>query len=120
MTWTTGRTFYREHELFTVRFHESRPGEGALPPWINVSQDSVERYLLARARTEPLIDLRFGHRVTAITDASSGTCSDDGVEVTTATRRGPQIYAGSAPDRRGRLAQHGSRAAGHRLWRHFL
>jgi len=73
VTWTTGRTFYREHELFAVTF----PDSGPLPPWINISQASVECYLLARAAAEPLIDLRFGHRVTGL------SCDDDGVEVRT-------------------------------------
>ncbi len=82
LTWTTGRTYYREHELFTVRFPS--PGPGALPPWINVSQDSVEGYLLDQAEREPLVDLRFGHRVTAVADRG------EAVEVTTeATGDGP-------------------------------
>ena len=74
VTWTTGRTFYRGHELFAVTF----PDAGPLPPWINISQTSVERYLLAAAAAEPLIDLRFGHRITGL------TCDGDGVEVTAA------------------------------------
>ncbi|HVB46377.1 MAG TPA: FAD-dependent monooxygenase [Streptosporangiaceae bacterium] len=58
VTWTTGRTFYREQELFAVEFPDQ--GAGVLPPWINISQSSVERFLLARAVAEPLIELRFG------------------------------------------------------------
>ena len=76
VTWTTGRTFYREHELFAVTF----PGSGPLPPWINISQASVERLLLARAAAEPLIDLRFGSEVTGLTG------NDGGVEVTAGGR----------------------------------
>lgn len=87
VTWTTGRTFYQEHELFTVRF--AGPGPGALPPWINISQDSVERYLLAQARREPLIDLRFAHQVTAITRG------DDGIEVITTTPHGRLTFRGT-------------------------
>ena len=64
VTWTTGRTFYRSSELFAVTFPAS--GAGTLPPWINISQASVERYLLARAKAEPLVELRFGHAVTAL------------------------------------------------------
>jgi len=75
VTWTTGRTFYREHELSAVTF----PDSGPLPPWINISQASVERHLLARASAEPLIDLRLGQRVTGL------CCDDDGVEVTGGT-----------------------------------
>jgi len=77
VTWSTGRTYYRGHELFAVSF--PGPGAGSLPPWINISQGSVERYLLARARAEPLIELRFGHEVTGIADRA------DHVEVEAAT-----------------------------------
>ena len=58
MTWITSRTFYGGHQLFTVSFDE--PKDDQLPPWINVSQDSVERLLLAKAEAEPLITVRFG------------------------------------------------------------
>ncbi|HET7017405.1 MAG TPA: FAD-dependent monooxygenase [Streptosporangiaceae bacterium] len=83
VTWITSRTFYGGHQLFTVNFDEPRPDQ--LPPWINVSQDSVERLLLARAITEPLITLRFGHAVTGIKGHG------DRVEVTA----GPATFAGS-------------------------
>jgi 2-polyprenyl-6-methoxyphenol hydroxylase-like FAD-dependent oxidoreductase len=64
VTWTTGRTFYREHELFTVTFPDS--GAGTLPPWINVSQSSVEGHLIDLVKREPLVDLRFGHTVAGV------------------------------------------------------
>ncbi len=83
VTWTRGRTFYREHELFSVTFPDpgstpqrgvpgGRPPGLAQPPWINLSQDSVERLLHAKAAAEPLIDLRFGHKVTGIKECQDG------------------------------------------------
>ena len=83
LTWTTSRTFYREHQLFTATYDE--PAAGQLPPWTNISQDSVERYLLAKALTEPLITLKFGHPVTAIADHG------DRVEASA----GPATFTGS-------------------------
>ncbi len=76
VTWTTGRTFYQSSELFAVTFPGA--GAGTLPPWINISQASVERYLLARVRAEPLIDLRFGHHVTAVAASESGVSVEAG------------------------------------------
>ncbi|WP_263972360.1 FAD-dependent monooxygenase [Spongiactinospora rosea] len=70
VTWTTGRTYYREHELFTVSFPGYR-GEGH-PPWINISQDRVEELLRARAAAEPLIDLRYDHPVTGYREDATG------------------------------------------------
>lgn len=64
VTWTIGRTFYREHELFTVTFPD--PGRTPLPPWINLSQDRAEQLLHAKAAAEPLIDLRFGHHAVGV------------------------------------------------------
>lgn len=87
VTWTTGRTFYRQHELFAVTFPD--PGLSTLPPWINISQASVEQYLLERASAEPLVELRFGHPVTGVSAA------DDGVEVRTAGPSGTTVLRGS-------------------------
>jgi 2-polyprenyl-6-methoxyphenol hydroxylase-like FAD-dependent oxidoreductase len=70
VTWTTGRTYYRSSELFAVTFPAA--GEGTPPPWINISQASVERYLLARASAEPLIDLRFGSAITDVAENGAG------------------------------------------------
>ena len=70
VTWTTGRTFYRSSELIAVTFPD--PGASTLPPWINISQASVERYLLAKVAAEPLIDLRPGHPVTGLDDGGGG------------------------------------------------
>jgi 3-(3-hydroxy-phenyl)propionate hydroxylase len=83
VTWTTGRTYYRDAELFSVTF--PAPGGGALPPWINISQASVERYLLDRAAAEPLVSLRFGQPVTEVWPAQ------DGVTV----RAGDAVVSGS-------------------------
>jgi len=103
VTWTTGRTFYRSSELFTVSFPD--PGASTLPPWINISQASVERHLLARVRSEPLIELRFGAPVTGI------SAGPDGVRVaaggrTAGTARGSHLVGAD-----------GSRSAVRRLLR---
>ena len=87
VTWSTGRTYYRGTELFSVSFPD--PGAGALPPWINISQGSVERSLLAKAQTEPLIELRFAHEVTGFAD------NGDHVEVEAAAASGPLVVRGS-------------------------
>jgi 2-polyprenyl-6-methoxyphenol hydroxylase-like FAD-dependent oxidoreductase len=87
VTWTIGRTFYREHELVTTTFPE--PGRSAFPPWINISQASVERYLAGRVAAQPLVDVRWGHRVVGLEQDSPGVR----VEVEAAGRR--EVVAGS-------------------------
>jgi 2-polyprenyl-6-methoxyphenol hydroxylase-like FAD-dependent oxidoreductase len=95
VTWTTGRTYYRGHELFSVRFPEPAPGE--TPPWINISQARIEALLAAMALAEPLITLRHGHTVTGLRQ------DGDGVEVT-AERSGPAPPGGSVTLRGSYLA----------------
>ncbi|MBW8485880.1 FAD-dependent monooxygenase [Actinomadura parmotrematis] len=77
VTWTTGRTYYGDRELFSVTFPS--PDPGAVPPWINISQTEVEAHLAALVAAQPLIDVRFGHPVIGLRDTG------DGVEVDAAT-----------------------------------
>ncbi|MBV9163300.1 MAG: FAD-dependent monooxygenase [Pseudonocardiales bacterium] len=88
VTWSVGRTFYRDHELFTTTFPD--PGGSPLPPWINLSQCSTERYLLDAVEASPLVDLRFDHRVVALTQNRAG------VEVEVATGGGRRLCAAQA------------------------
>ncbi|MGH3318780.1 MAG: FAD-dependent monooxygenase [Streptosporangiaceae bacterium] len=85
-TWWVSRTYYRDHELFTTTFPD--PGRSALPPWINISQCSTERYLYDRVDAEPLVDIRYGHRLT-------GLRQDGGVEVDVETPEGRGTLRGT-------------------------
>jgi 2-polyprenyl-6-methoxyphenol hydroxylase-like FAD-dependent oxidoreductase len=75
VTWTVGRTYYRDRELFEITFPEI--GENHYPPFVNIGQDRTEYWLERAIEAEPLIDLRYGERVSAIAQ------SPDGVTVTT-------------------------------------
>jgi pentachlorophenol monooxygenase/3-(3-hydroxy-phenyl)propionate hydroxylase len=67
VTWYRGRTFHRGREVLTIEFPEST-GE-SFPPFVNTPQTVVERLLEERVRAEPLIDLRYGCRVTGVRQA---------------------------------------------------
>ena len=112
VTWTTGRTYYRDAELFSVTFGE--PGEGTLPPWINISQASVERYLLDRVAAEPLIDLRFGQPVTEVTPDEDGVTVRTGPAPAGAAVRGSTVR-GSTVRGSHLVGADGSRSAVRRL-----
>ncbi|MBW4716042.1 FAD-dependent monooxygenase [Saccharothrix obliqua] len=60
VTWYRGRTFYRGREVLTVEL----PRREGFPPFVNTPQTEVERVLDDLVRREPLIDLRWGRRVT--------------------------------------------------------
>lgn len=79
VTWTTGRTYHRGDELFSVTFPGT--GRGDVPPWINISQAEVERYLRDLAAAEPLIDLRYGHPVSDVRQDGRGVEVDAGAAV---------------------------------------
>src|SRR5215218_4385179 len=97
VTWTTARTFHRDRELFSFTFADR--GRSPFPPFVNISQCETEELLDERIAREPLIEVRWGHRVTDVEQDASGvrlTCAtDDGdVEV-----RGS--YAVACPGARG-------------------
>jgi 3-(3-hydroxy-phenyl)propionate hydroxylase len=81
VSWTLGRTYYRDVELFQTRF----PGAGgaAFPPFVNLPQAMLEVFLLDRVRREPLIELRWSHRVESISQDA------EGVRLLAATPDGP-------------------------------
>ncbi|HEU5471562.1 MAG TPA: FAD-dependent monooxygenase [Actinophytocola sp.] len=87
VTWYTGRIYFREHEVATITF--PRTGAGEYPPFVNISQTDVELLLERRVLAEPLVDLRYGHRVTGIEQAATG------VRLHTSTVDGPRSFAGT-------------------------
>jgi 3-(3-hydroxy-phenyl)propionate hydroxylase len=72
VTWWTGRTYYREHEVLTITFPEQP--NAAFPPFTNLGQSTVERMLDELVAAQPLVDMRWGLTVTGL--------AQDGVGVT--------------------------------------
>jgi 3-(3-hydroxy-phenyl)propionate hydroxylase len=70
LTWDTARTYYRHHELFTVRLPD--PGVSPLPPFVNLSQSRTEQILDERIAAAPNIDLRWDHLITGIEQDEQG------------------------------------------------
>jgi 3-(3-hydroxy-phenyl)propionate hydroxylase len=115
VTWTTARTFHRDTELFSYSFAEA--GRPAFPPFVNISQSRTEQILDERIAREPLIDLRWGHRVTRIAQSTN--------EVALRCADGSQLHASylvvccGARDE-GLRAQLGVRFDGHSFDDRFL
>jgi 3-(3-hydroxy-phenyl)propionate hydroxylase len=70
VTWWTGRTYYRGREVLTITFPEQPAA--AFPPFINLGQSIVERMLDELVAGESLVDMRWGHTVTGLTQDESG------------------------------------------------
>ncbi|MCK2217554.1 FAD-dependent monooxygenase [Actinomadura sp. ATCC 31491] len=68
VTWTTARTYYRDRELSSWTFER----EGPLPPFVNLSQSRTEQILDAAVAAQPLVEVRWGHEVTDVTQDASG------------------------------------------------
>src|SRR4051794_28283750 len=91
VTWTRGRTFYREQQVLEITFPES--GDSAFPPFVNTPQSIVELLLEEAVDREPLVDLCRGHEVTGVSQ------DDGGVEVATAggAVHGTHLIAADGP-----------------------
>jgi 3-(3-hydroxy-phenyl)propionate hydroxylase len=77
VTWTTARTFHRGTELFSVTFAD--PGRSTFPPFVNLSQSRTEEILDECVAAQPLIETRWGCRVTGLAQDADGvtlTCAD--------------------------------------------
>ncbi len=81
VTWNVGRTFHREHEVFSFNLlpetGHHRPG------MVNLQQYHLEQYLVERAQQLSAIDLRWRHKLTKVAPA------DDGVTLDIETADGP-------------------------------
>lgn len=75
LTWTTARTYFRGAELFSWSFE----AQGPLPPFVNISQSRTEELLDAAIAATPLIEVRWDHEVTDLTQDALGVtvhCGD--------------------------------------------
>ncbi|WP_049570492.1 FAD-dependent monooxygenase [Nonomuraea sp. SBT364] len=68
LAWTTARTYYRGEELFSWTFGE----QGPLPPCVNISQSRTEEILDEAIAGQPLVEVRWGHRVTGLEQDAGG------------------------------------------------
>lgn len=78
VTWYTGRTYHRDREVLTLTFPEAK----GFPPFVNTPQTVVEQLLEERVRAEPLIELRYGHTLTGLTQDDGGVSTQDGIRAT--------------------------------------
>lgn len=70
VTWTTARTYHRGAELFAHTLPAAGPSP--FPPFVNISQCRTEQVLDECIAAQPLVDLRWGHEVTALTRDDQG------------------------------------------------
>lgn len=68
--WTTGRTLYRGQQI--LEFHMAHSAAERYLPMYNVQQQYIEQFLWQAADRNPLIELRWGSRLTGLADRESG------------------------------------------------
>lgn len=64
VTWTLGRTYYQDHELFQITFSDL--GKAHFPPFVNIGQDRTEAWLESMIGRSELTEIRYGHEVSGI------------------------------------------------------
>src|SRR5262249_59348214 len=72
----TARTYYKDRELFSITLADA--GQSRFPPFVNISQSRTEEVLAEKMADNPLIEQRWGHEVTTISQDASRvhlTCS---------------------------------------------
>ena len=70
VTWNVGRTFFREAEVF--HFNLQPEPDHCRPGMVNLQQYYLEQYLVERAMALPTLDLRWKHKVVAVTPLGAG------------------------------------------------
>jgi 3-(3-hydroxy-phenyl)propionate hydroxylase len=88
VTWSTGRTFYQDTELFHIEL--TSEASAAFPPFVNISQASTESFLVAAAQAHPSIELRYGTGVVDVTEMGLGP-NDPSAVVTVMLSDGSRI-----------------------------
>jgi 3-(3-hydroxy-phenyl)propionate hydroxylase len=70
LPWRFGNSFYRGQRVF--RMEAPHDADDRFFPMINLQQQYLEEYLLDAVRVQPLIDLRWGNRVTELSQHADG------------------------------------------------
>ena len=86
LTWRRARTFYRDHDLFSLELPD--PGDSPLPPFVNISQARTEALLDELLEAAPLVEVRWGHEVEGISQGA------DGVRLLVRTAHGEEEVSG--------------------------
>lgn len=69
LPWRFGNSFYRGQRVF--RMEAPHDADDRFFPMINLQQQYLEEYLIDAAQAHPLIELRWGNRVTAINQTTT-------------------------------------------------
>ncbi|TNE58578.1 MAG: DUF2783 domain-containing protein [Bacteroidetes bacterium] len=70
VTWNTGKVFYQERQVYTFNLLPE-PGH-KIPAFINLQQYYFEEYLIDAIQANPLIDLRWQHELTDVSQDAAG------------------------------------------------
>jgi 3-(3-hydroxy-phenyl)propionate hydroxylase len=101
LPWRFGNSFYRGQRVFRMEAPQSP--DDRFPPMTNLQQQFVEQYLADEVARQPLIEMRWGHKVTRIVSNDA----DDGVTLEIATPSGsyeqPAAWAVAADGARSAL-----------------
>ncbi|TDF83925.1 FAD-dependent monooxygenase [Pseudomonas sp. H9] len=72
LPWSCGNSFYRNQLVF--RMENPQDPDDRYAPMTNLQQPYLEQFLVEAAEANPLVEIRWGNRVTALTQDSEGAC----------------------------------------------
>src|SRR5690606_28587937 len=70
LPWTSGNSYYRGQRVF--RMENPKSDDDRYFPMINIQQQYLEEYLIDAVREQPLIELRWGNRVSGLKPYETG------------------------------------------------
>ncbi len=70
LPWSLGRSYYRGREVFQMVMPDSEDNRFA--PGLNIQQQYIEQFLVEATEQSPLIDIRWGSKVTDINQDTKG------------------------------------------------
>ena len=74
LPWTSGNSYYKGRQVF--RMETPVDPEDSFPPLNNLQQNWLETFLVQAIQAQPLIELRWGNRLTAFRQDESGVKLD--------------------------------------------
>lgn len=87
LPWHCGNSFYRGQRVF--RMEAPHADDDRFHPMINLQQQYLEQALVEEVQRQPLIELRWGQKLTAITRNDDTGAADGTVEIEVDTPHGP-------------------------------
>ncbi len=91
LPWRFGNSYYRQQKVF--RLEAPHDPDDRFFPMINIQQQYLEEYLLDACKAQPLIEVRWGNKVTQVQPQAQGVTLEVDTPAGTYTQTGDWLVA---------------------------